>query len=158
MRLSTWMSYESARELLADLLGVRVSKATASRVTLATGEAQLSVCEQEEERLKQEAPSAPEGAQRQALSADGAFVHLVGGEWAEVKTLSIGEVSRTSRTFRGCVMPRVLRKRRSSKRIGEDWNEPARCVPCKRERSGCKDWWITTGRMQCASWTDAACL
>jgi hypothetical protein len=97
VRLSAWMSYESARELLQDLLGVRVSKATACRVTLATGEAALAKCEQEEERLKQEAPSASEGAERQALSGDGAFIHLVGGEWAEVKTLSIGEVSCTKR-------------------------------------------------------------
>jgi len=100
VRLSSWMSYESARELLADLLGVQVSKATACRVTLATGKAALVVSEQEEERLKQEAPPAPEGAgetDKQAMSGDGAFVHLVGGEWAEVKTLSIGEVSRTKR-------------------------------------------------------------
>jgi len=100
VRLSSWMSYESARELLADLLGVQVSKATACRVTLATGKAALVVSEQEEERLKQEAPPAPEGVgetDKQAMSGDGAFVHLVGGEWAEVKTLSIGEVSRTKR-------------------------------------------------------------
>ena len=37
VRLSTWMPYESARELLEDLLGMRVSKASAQRATLATG-------------------------------------------------------------------------------------------------------------------------
>ena len=31
------------------------------------------------------------------MSGDGAFVHLVGGEWAEVKTLAIGEVTRNKR-------------------------------------------------------------
>ena len=31
VRLSTWMPYESARELLEDLLGMRVSKATERR-------------------------------------------------------------------------------------------------------------------------------
>jgi len=31
------------------------------------------------------------------MSGDGAFVHLVGGEWAEVKTLALGEVTRNSR-------------------------------------------------------------
>jgi hypothetical protein len=97
VRLSTWMPYESARELLQDLLGVRVSKATARRVTLATGEAALLVCEAQVELLKQEAPPAPAGAEKQALSADGAMVHLVGGEWVEVKTLTLGEVSRNKR-------------------------------------------------------------
>jgi hypothetical protein len=97
VRLSTWMPYESARELLEDLLGVQVSKATARRATLSTGQAALAVWEAEVERLKQEAPQAPAGADKQALSGDGAMVHLVGGEWVEVKTLAIGEVTRNRR-------------------------------------------------------------
>jgi hypothetical protein len=96
-RLSTWMPFEQARELLQDLVGMRVSKATARRVTLATGEAQLSVCEAQVEQLQQEAPQAPAGAEKQVLSADGAMVHLVGGEWVEVKTLTLGEVTRNKR-------------------------------------------------------------
>jgi hypothetical protein len=97
VRLASWMPFEQARELFQDLVGVRVSKATARRVTLATGEAALAVCEAEVERLKQEVPQAPGGAEKQAMSGDGAFVHLVGGEWAEVKTLALGEVTRNSR-------------------------------------------------------------
>ena len=100
VRLASWMPFEQARELFQDLVGVRVSKATARRVTLATGEAQLSVCEGEVERLKQEVPQAPAGAgetEKQAMSGDGAMVHLVGGEWAEVKTLALGEVTRNKR-------------------------------------------------------------
>src|SRR5437763_3927892 len=93
VRLATWMPYESARELLQDLMGIQVSKATARRATLQTGVAALAVCEVQEERLKREVPPAPVGADKQALSADGAFVHLVGGEWAEVKTLVMGEVT-----------------------------------------------------------------
>src|SRR5690348_11261247 len=91
-RLSTWMPYESARELMEDLLGMQVSKATARRATLHTGEAALAEWEAQGERLKQDAPEAPAGAEKQALSGDGAMVHLVGGEWTEVKTLTIGEV------------------------------------------------------------------
>ena len=97
MRLASWMPFEQARELLQDLLGMQVSKATAHRATLQTGEAALLVCEAEEERLKQEAPQAPVEADKQAMSGDGAFVHLVGGEWVEVKTLVLGEVTRTKR-------------------------------------------------------------
>src|SRR5262249_13292095 len=32
------------------------------------------------------------GAEKQCLSIDGAFVPLVGGEWAEVRTLAVGAV------------------------------------------------------------------
>jgi hypothetical protein len=97
VRLASWMPFEQARELLQDLVGMQVSKATARRLTLATGEAALAVCEAEEERLKQGVPQAPDGADRQALSGDGAMVHLVGGEWVEVKTLALGEVTRNQR-------------------------------------------------------------
>ncbi len=97
VRLSAWMPYESAQELLEELLGVRVSKATARRATLHIGQAALAVWEAQVERLKQEVPQAPAGAEKQAMSGDGAMVHLVGGEWAEVKTLAIGEVTRNQR-------------------------------------------------------------
>jgi hypothetical protein len=91
------MPFESARKELKDLLGIQVSKATTRRVTLGAGAAALAVLEEEAKRLKQEAPQAPAGAAKQAMSADGAMVPLVGGEWAEVKTLVIGEVTRNRR-------------------------------------------------------------
>lgn len=97
VRLASWMPYAPAQELLHDLMGVQVSKATSRRFTLGAGAAALAVCEQEEERLKQERPEALSGADQQVMSADGAFVPLVGGEWGEVKTLVIGEVTRTQR-------------------------------------------------------------
>jgi hypothetical protein len=99
-RLASWMPFEPARELLAELVGVQVSKATARRATLATGTAALAVWEAEVERLKQEVPQAPAGVgegAKQAMSGDGAYVLLVGGEWVEVKTLTIGEVTRNKR-------------------------------------------------------------
>ena len=49
------------------------------------------------ERLEQEVTQGRDGADKQQLSADGAMVHLVGGEWAEVKTLVMGEVTRNKR-------------------------------------------------------------
>src|SRR5438270_10546947 len=93
VRLACWMPYAQAQELLSDLVGIGVSKATARRATLDTGEAALALDEAEVERLKQEVPQAPEGADKQQLSADGAMVHLIGGEWVEVKTLIMGEVT-----------------------------------------------------------------
>lgn len=56
------------------------------------GVAQVAVQTEAVKRLEREAPAAPPGPAKQYLSADGAFVPLVGGEWAEVKTLVIGEV------------------------------------------------------------------
>jgi hypothetical protein len=73
------------------LVGVQVSKATARRATLGAGGAALTVLEQEAKRLKQELPRAPTGAAKQAM------VPLVGGEWGEVKTLVLGEVTRKRR-------------------------------------------------------------
>ena len=75
------------------------------------------------------------------------MVHLVRGEWVEVKTLAIGtghahrrgrSAPSTSPTARASVMPRVLSKQRCSRHIDEDWNGPARCARCKMARSGCK--------------------
>src|SRR5712691_2259278 len=97
VRLASWMSFEQARELLEELIGVQVSKATARRVTLGAGAEALAVCEEETARLKEESPPAPAGADKQVMSADGAFVPLVGGEWGEVKTMIIGQVTRNKR-------------------------------------------------------------
>lgn len=97
VRLASWMSFEAAAELLTDLLGVQVSQATARRATLATGQAALTVCEAEQEWLQQQTPEPPKGTEKQVLSGDGAMVHLVGGEWVEVKTVALGEVTRNKR-------------------------------------------------------------
>src|SRR5207248_2268005 len=48
------------------------------------------------ERLEREVPAAPQGPAVQLLSVDGAMVPLVGGEWAEVKTLALGVVQEPS--------------------------------------------------------------
>ncbi len=97
VRLCIWMPFEQAAELLADLVGIRVSKATARRATLNNAQIGLRLDEAEQERLQQELPQAPAGADKQQLSADGAMVHLVGGEWVEIKTLALGEVARNKR-------------------------------------------------------------
>jgi hypothetical protein len=87
VRLAAWMSFEHAGELLKDLLGIQVSATSTRRYTYQTGQAALAVQQAEEERIREDLPDPPEGAERQVISADGAFVPLVGGEWAEVKTL-----------------------------------------------------------------------
>lgn len=92
VRLAAWMSFEHACELLKELLGIEVSATSSRRYTYQTGQAVLEVQQAEEDRIREELPEPPKGAERQVISADGAFVPLVGGEWAEVKTLVVAEV------------------------------------------------------------------
>jgi hypothetical protein len=92
VRLATWMPFAAASTLLHDLVRVPVSAATTRRLTQTAGSLLvtsqtsqasdlLSAC-----RLPQASP------QTLLLSADGAMVPLVKGEWAEVKTLVIGDI------------------------------------------------------------------
>src|SRR5260370_524670 len=85
VRLATWMPYAQAQELLSDLVGIQVSKATSRRATLHAGQAALARDAAEEERLKRGVPQAPEGADRQQMSAGEPKVHLVAAESEEVR-------------------------------------------------------------------------
>src|SRR5437764_4749823 len=80
-------------------------------------------------------------------AADGAMVHLIEGEWVEVKTLVLGRSATRSAErsapssfppSRAWLLPSALRKQRWWKPIDEDWNGQQRCVPCKIGRSGGK--------------------
>jgi hypothetical protein len=62
------------------------------RHTEAEGRAYVALQTEEAERIEQEAPPPASGSDKMVLSADGAMVPLVHGEWAAVKTLVIGEV------------------------------------------------------------------
>lgn len=92
VRLSGWMPFERAGELYADLSGIVVSGAMSRRYTEKAGEVYVEMQNQEAEWLERERPDAPGGAEKLQVSVDGAMVPLVAGEWAEVKTLVIGEV------------------------------------------------------------------
>jgi hypothetical protein len=97
VRLASWMPFGEAARLLEELVGVQVSKASARRLTLQAGEAGLQEWEDQTAALQRELPPASAGAIQQVMSADGAMVPLVGGEWAEVKTLVVGEGSHGER-------------------------------------------------------------
>ncbi len=85
-RLATWMPFARAVKEMAYFRQTSVTAATVRRQTEAAGAAYVAVQEHEVERLERDAPPAPKGLAQQFLSVDGAFVPLVGGEWAEVKT------------------------------------------------------------------------
>ncbi len=86
------MEFDPAATLLAALTGAQVTEATARRQTEAAGAILVAWQEQEVARLERECPPAPAGPAQQFFSADGAFVPLLHGEWAEVKTLALGEI------------------------------------------------------------------
>lgn len=85
--------FEQAVESLADTLRVHVSEPTVRRQTQRWGAAYVDVQEEEVKRIEQELPPAPNGPDKMLLSVDGAMVPLVGGEWAEVKTLVLGRIN-----------------------------------------------------------------
>ncbi len=94
VRLGTRMPFEQAATELAFFWSVELEQTTVRRYTEAAGAAYVAEQATELERLERERPPAPAGPAVQYLSADGAMVPLVGGEWAEVKTLAIGEVEK----------------------------------------------------------------
>ena len=86
------MPFEKAAELLEDLLGIQVSKGVSRRYTEAAGAAYEQMQTEEVERLEKEAPQPGPGAEKLQVSADGAMVPLVHGNWEEVRTVVIGEI------------------------------------------------------------------
>lgn len=92
MRLGTWLPFRPAAVLLAEFTGTTVDEATVRRRTEAAGAAYVAAQTAEVTALEATAPAPPQGPLRQLLSVDGAMVPLVGGTWAEVKTLALGVV------------------------------------------------------------------
>jgi hypothetical protein len=93
VRLGTQVPFEQVPEAGAFFLGVPVSRDTARRLTERAGAA-LVALETAETEAVLAATVLPAGPPVQQVSVDGAMVPLVGGEWAEVKTLAIGTVER----------------------------------------------------------------
>ncbi|HEY8056976.1 MAG TPA: hypothetical protein VIE13_13805 [Terriglobales bacterium] len=90
-RLGATLPFAQAAALLAELTGLLVSAATLRRHTEALGAAAVAQEEDLVARLERDLPAPPAGPDRLVFGADGALVPLVGGEWAEVKLMSLGE-------------------------------------------------------------------
>ncbi len=91
-RLSGWMPFAAAAQMATALLRVAVSKSSAVRTAEAAGAAYVAMQTEQAAELARRARRAPVGAARMVVSADGAMVPLVHGEWGEVRTLAIGTV------------------------------------------------------------------
>jgi hypothetical protein len=94
--LGTVMPFERVPLVLARLTRVPVTAETARQVTEALGRAQVGREAVEAGRVRATLPMPACGPAVQQLSLDGAMVAVVGGEWAEVKTLALGEVATTT--------------------------------------------------------------
>lgn len=92
-RQGTKMPFAEAAEEIASFWGVWLSDDTLRRQTEAAGAALTAIEDEEVARLERAFPAPPQGPDVQQVSVDGAMVHLVGGEWAEVKTAAIGTVT-----------------------------------------------------------------
>src|SRR5579863_7381508 len=91
-RLATWLPFGQAVKEAGHYLHVTLSEATVRRQAETAGAAYVALQTEEVELLEQAAGPPNAGVAKQFLSVDGAFVPLVKGEWAEVKTLAIGVV------------------------------------------------------------------
>lgn len=92
IRFGTILPFAKAAKELAFVLKVEVSEPTTRRYVEAAGKAYEEYQTAEVERLEETCPPVTKSPQKLFLSADGAMVPLVGGEWAEVKTLIIGDI------------------------------------------------------------------
>ena len=92
VRLASWMPFKEAAELFEEFMVIPVSKTLSQRYTEEAGAAYVSLQTEEVERLERDMPAAPAGADKMQMSADGAMVPLVHGQWSEVRTVVIGEV------------------------------------------------------------------
>lgn len=90
VRLGTLLPFAQAAKQLHALLAIEVSPSTVRQHTQQAGRGSLEVQTEQAKPLARCAEEAP--AERMVMSADGAFVPLVGGQWAEVKLLAIGQV------------------------------------------------------------------
>ena len=100
VRLGSWMPFAQAQGLLADWMKLNsLSEATVRRHTEAAGAAYVVIQEEEAGALEQgrevDWEAAGSGSARLVVEVDGAMAPLAGGEWAEVKTVAIGEVDET---------------------------------------------------------------
>jgi hypothetical protein len=92
VRLGSHLPFSQVPALIAHFTGATVGTETVRRLTEAAGAAQLACEERELAQILQELLDPPAGPPVQQVSLDGAMVPLVGGVWAEVKTLAIGTV------------------------------------------------------------------
>lgn len=92
VRLGTRLPFRGVVQELAFLKHVTTTEANVRRHTETAGAAYVTWQTAEVERIEHTLPAAAPDTLRQLVSPDGAMVPLLQGEWAEVKTVAIGEI------------------------------------------------------------------
>lgn len=110
VRLSTHIpSFAKAAVEFAFWTQVEVHRTTASRISEAAGATVVALQTREAERILTSHPLPPPGPDQLVFSVDGAMVPLVHGQWAEVRTLAVGEpILGTSAEGQEVVLTRAL--------------------------------------------------
>lgn len=91
VHLATWMPFARAVQMLKRFSGAQISEASARRHSYQMGQAQQAVAESVPE-AQASVGGGSKAEEKMLVSPDGAMVPLVGGQWAEVKTVAIGRV------------------------------------------------------------------
>lgn len=91
VRLGTLLPFAQASKQLEALLDIHVSPSLVRQHTQQAGRASLAVQNEQAKPLAVCPEETP--AERMLMSADGAFVPLLAGQWGEVKLLAIGQVT-----------------------------------------------------------------
>src|SRR5215212_6408082 len=86
------MPFAKAADLFTTFTHTSVSESSAQRLTEAIGLAYEAVQLAEVERIERDWPEVEPQEAKVVVSADGAMVPLVGGAWAEVKTVVVSQV------------------------------------------------------------------
>ena len=90
-RLGGRLPFGEAQEEMALMWNVQVSKSSVRQITLRNGGIADELIQEEVVRLEKEAPESTAQPRQLVMSADGALVRLINGEWREVKTVAFGE-------------------------------------------------------------------
>jgi hypothetical protein len=94
VRLASWMPFAHAAKTVTAFTQVPVSDETVRQVALRAGVVQVSQQEAAVQAMEAGAlPAGEQGPEKLVIEADGAMVPLVGGQWQEVRTVAIGDVS-----------------------------------------------------------------
>jgi hypothetical protein len=159
------MPFEQAATNVAFFWGVELDETTVRRYTQAAGAAYVAEQAAELERLQRERPLVPPGPDVQYLSADGAMVPLVGGQWAEVKTLAIGAVevrpgddglpqAHTTGLsyFSRLGHAETLRATHTWRPTAVARRPPKLSARCRMEPNGSKGWWTCSDQTPYGLW------
>ena len=90
-RLGGRLPYGEAQEELSQLWRIEMSRATVRNITLRYGRIADELIDEEVAQLQREGSVAQEQPEQMVMSTDGAMVLTTGGEWREVKLMTLGE-------------------------------------------------------------------